>query len=409
MTASAPSVFVNYLFALLILAATPACAESPVWHGFVSQRLTGSSHGNDFFGDTSGQLSTEYSELGLGLFWRPHRHWHLAGQAIARRGGDSEPDQVEADYLYAGYTPVENEHGHITFRLGKIKVPYGLYNELRDTPMTRPGILPPQSIYLDSLRQFNQSAQGLHFEAERLIGRDTVNLRLSQMKPNVESDNTFWVALGNRALFTGELYSRDNEALASVLTYDHDGGKLRGVLSHAQGRGHYRPGAADNWSGGQFDFAFSAISVQWNGQDVSLSAELARNDFDARYMLATPGQPDITSRDVGQSLYGQVQWRFAPRWEALLRYDINVANKRDKWGGDYRAATGIPAWTRYAKDWTVGARYRLDKHWQFAGELHRVEGTAWLPPADNLTNGAWDRGQTARHWNLLLLQATYQF
>jgi hypothetical protein len=40
------------------------------------------------------------------------------------------------------------------------------------------------------------------------------------------------------------------------------------------------------------------------------------------------------------------------------------------------------------------------------GDWH---GTAWLPPADNLSDGVWNPGNTSPHWNLLLLQATYLF
>jgi len=27
---------------------------------------------------------------------------------------------------------------------------------------------------------------------------------------------------------------------------------------------------------------------------------------------------------------------------------------------------GHPAWSRFAKDWTIGSRHRLDDHWLFA-------------------------------------------
>ncbi len=408
--------FVRYLCADIALAlavllnASPARADEADlrFQGFASQRLTATSGKNNFFGETRGKLSPDYTEIGAGLSWQPHPQWLLSGQVIYRRGGNSENDEIEPDYYYVAYTPWESEAGHLTLKLGKIKVPYGLYNDVRDTPMTRPGILAPQSIYLDSLRQLNQAASGIHLEAERNLGGDTISLRLSQIKPNVRSDNTFWAFLGSHTLFTGELYSRDNEAFAGQLAYDHDGGRLRALVSHAQGAARYRPGALDNWSDGRLDFKFSALSLQWNGERVSLSGEWARNGFHQRFAGTT--LPSLDNRDLGGSWYLQGQWRFAPRWEALLRYDVNQMDRNDPDGTTFAINNpGQAAWLRYAKDWSVGLRYRPDQQWLLAGEVHSVDGTNWLPPADNLSNGVWDTLNTSRRWNLLLLQATYQF
>ncbi|MBU1666368.1 MAG: OprO/OprP family phosphate-selective porin [Gammaproteobacteria bacterium] len=414
--------FVRYLCAefapalaiMALLGASLAHADEADlrFQGFASQRLTSSSGKNNFFGDTRGKLSADYTEIGAGVSWRPHPQWLLSGQAIYRRGGASEKEEIEPDYYYAAYTPWESEAGHLTLKLGKIKVPYGLYNDMRDTPMTRPGILAPQSIYRDSLRQLNQAASGIHLEAERNLGDDTFTLRLSQIKPSVHSENTFWSFLGSHTTFTGELYSRNNEAFAGQLAYDHDGGRLRAMVSYAQAQIHYRPGSADNYSVGKFDTAFSALSLQWNGEQVSLSGEIARNDFKNRFVSVGLPYPDIASRNIGTSSYAQVQWRFAPQWEALLRYDVVYADNDDRDGTAYAANPlngGNPAWSRFVKDWTIGLRHRLDSHWLLAGELHRVHGTSWLPAADNLTNGQWVPGNTSPNWNLFLLQATYQF
>jgi hypothetical protein len=414
MTASAPSRSAKRLATLLIVGSlTSAWADdngSLRTQGFVNQRLSESSNGNNFFGDTSGRLSSDFTEIGGGVSWRPFSRWLLAGQAIYRRGGRSEADRLETDYGYAAYTPLASEAGHVTVKLGKIKVPYGLYNELRDNPMTRPGILAPQSIYLDSLRHLNQSAIGLHLEAESMLGDDSYTLRLSQIKPDVSGENTAWSLLGNRSApfgFQGTLHTRDNEAYASQLAYDHDGGKLRALVSHAQGKAHYQPGGGDLWSGGEFNFAFSALSLQWNGEQVSLSSELARNDFHRHFDSAI--LPTADSRDIGTSCYAQAQWRFAPRWEGLLRYDVNITDNHDPDGSVFQASTGQPAWLRFAKDWTLGARYRPDHHWLLAGEVHRVHGAVWLPPVDNLSNGQYLPANTSPWWNLFLLQATYQF
>lgn len=398
------------MVALTVPRAYALDVEDARFHGFISQRLTTTTGNNNFFGDTSGELSVDYTEIGAGASWRPLPHWLLSGQAIMRRGGKSEGNGIEADYLYVAYTPLESETGHLSAKLGKIKVPYGLYNDLRDTPMTRPGILAPQSIYLDSLRQLNQAANGVHVEAERMLGEEMVTLRLSQIRPNVCSENTYWSFLGDRTLFPGNLESNDHEAFAGQLAFERAGGKARVMLSYAQGIVHYQTASTDDpWREGELDFKFTALSLQWNGERLSLSGERARNAFHSRFDGVLPVW-SIDHRDIGYSWYLQGQWRFAPRWEALLRYDVNAIDQNDPDGEGYAAMNpGQAAWARYAKDWTLGLRYRLDRHWQFAGELHRIEGTNWLPPADNLTNGRWNASNASRNWNLIMFQATYQF
>lgn len=416
MTKSVRSRFVDLATALALVAnwfAQSAWAfDEPDWrfHGFASQRLTATSGKNNFFGDTASRLSADYTEIGTGFSWQPHSHFLLSGQAIYRRGGESEEEYIEPDYLFLAYKAIANDSGSLTLKLGKIKVPYGLYNELRDTPMTRPGILPPQSIYLDSLRQFNQSAYGLHLDVEQGWGNDTLTLHYSQIKPNVDSDNAYWSFVGDHALFKGTLYSSNNDATASQLVYDHEGGKLRALLSHAAGPAYYRPGTGDLWSGGKYGFSFTALSLQLNGEQFSLSWEKARNIFKNRFDSAIPFLPDITGKNTGASEYLQAEWRFAPRWSGLLRYDTTYINKHDRDGTDYAANNpGKPAWSRFAKDWTVGVRYAKDEHWQLAAEFHRVHGISWLPPADNLTGATWNPENTSERWNMLLLQATYQF
>lgn len=416
MTRYARSRYAEIVAILALIAigvAPPARALDQDWrlHGFASQRLTLTSGDNNFFGDTAGRLSAAYSEVGAGFSWRPDTQWLLSGQAIYRRGGASEEGRVEPDYLFLEYTPFASQTGSVAVELGKIKVPYGLYNELRDTPMTRPGILPPQSFYLDSLRRFNQSAFGLHLDLKQDWRDETLSLRYSQIKPDVSGDNAYWSFVGNPALFNGTLHSGAREASAGQLGIEHDGGRLRALLSHASGPIFYRPNAGDLWSGGRFDFSFTALSLQWNGPSLSLSWEKTRNVFKNHFSSASPPfPPDVDTKSDGASEYLQAEWRFAPRWIGLLRHDRNYLDKNDRDGAVFAANNpGYPAWSRFAKDWTLGVRYRADAHWLLAAEFHRVHGTSWLPPADNLSNGAWAPGNTSEHWNMLLLQASYLF
>lgn len=407
-----PGPMLALILALILALPTtaPAQADPMDWRfqGFASQRLTATSGNNDFFGDTSDGPSGSYREIGAGFSWTPASHWLLSGQAIHRHGGNSEEDTLEADYLFLAWSPFDLADGELSLRAGKIKVPYGLFNEGRDTPMTRPGILPPQSIYLDALRGFNQSAFGLHLGGEWNWDLGSVSLDLTQMKPNVEGTNPYLFFVGDNVVFPGSLDSSNGDAFAARLAYDHDGGRVRAMFSHARGKARYQPGIGDIWQDGQLDPTFTTLSLQWNGERLSLSWEHSRNVFRSHYESAFV--PDLDLKSVGSSEYLQAEWRFNSRWTGLLRHDRLYLDDDDKDGSAFAAANpGKPPWMRYAKDWTLGLRYRPDEHWLLAGEYHRVDGISWLPPADNLSGGIWDAGATDRRWDLFLLQATYQF
>ena len=68
------------------------------------------------------------------------------------------------------------------------------------------------------------------------------------------------------------------------------------------------------------------------------------------------------------------------QWETVLRYDVLYNDVDDRDGTKFKAATQntVPAHTQFAKDWTVGLRYKITPSLMVAAEYHRVYGTGWL-------------------------------
>jgi len=87
-----------------------------------------------------------------------------------------------------------------------------------------------------------------------------------------------------------------------------------------------------------------------------------------------------------------------------VRYDAYYADKDDRDGKDFAAATRLPRFTRFAKDWTVGLRYDVTPQFMLRAEVHRVDGTGFLAVQDN------PKPQALRHdWDLFMLQASFRF
>lgn len=378
------------LAALAILTTAPAFGqEETPWqfHGFVGQRLTLTDH-NNFFGRTEKRLSTDVAELGINGSWQAHPAWLLSAQAISRRAGDSETGKIGFDYAFVGWTPIYDDDCRLNVKLGRIKVPYGLMNESRDTPGTRSGIVPPQGIYLDALRAFNQTAQGAALEAVQVAGDGEFTLNWMRGKPTTTDRNAEWVMFGRDR--PGDIAGEDAHLVR--LLYDHRGGRLRLALTEGQGAIVYRPGPADFIRDGRTTFLHRIVSMQYNTEYWTLTFENNRSRIDT---VLNDLKADARDRT---HWYLEGRYRFAPRWEALLRYDRSM---------DDRAATDD--WTKTSIDRMLGIRYRPDARWLLAGELHAVDGVSWLPPLDNLKNGVFDPHALTRRWNLLMFQVSYQF
>ena len=130
-------------------------------HGFLSQGYFYTSD-NNLFGSSERGGSLDFTEIGVNASWLPLPNLQLAAQLLSRRAGEGEGHQgeIELDFGLADYTVVASLDSRLGVRLGRVRLPFGIYNDTRDMPFARPSILLPQSIYFERTR-----------EADRLGGR----------------------------------------------------------------------------------------------------------------------------------------------------------------------------------------------------------------------------------------------
>jgi hypothetical protein len=117
-------------------------------HGFVSQGFI-LGFGNEFLA-ASKTGSVEFSEAGLN-FTKPLTDNLRTGlQLFVHDLGPFGNFRPEVDWYYLDY----RHWDWLGVRVGRIKVPFGLYNELNDIDVARVPILLPQSIYQADHREF---------------------------------------------------------------------------------------------------------------------------------------------------------------------------------------------------------------------------------------------------------------
>lgn len=398
MTASRRSGW-NSLLLSGLLAASPVWADELVGprhqiQGFAAQGLIGSTN-NNFFGDSRDGVSSRFTEAGLHGTWQALDAVRLSGQVLYRRAGESDQDGVRVDYAQADWQFYQTEASQLGLKFGKVKLPYGLYNETRDVPFTRSGILLPQSVYVDNSRDLLLAAPGAFLHGASVQKYGALDFLLGWVRPDFDSPSLDYSFLGNTR--PGKLEGKS--ALGARLRWDLPSDTTL-MVTYANARAEYAPGSSDTLAAGKVKFRNLLFTIQQRLDTLTLTAEYGEPRFDTTNF--GPFLP--SSRRVIQSGYLQGEWRFRPAWELMLRHDIFYRDKHDKDGHLFAAATGLPAHSMFARDTTLGLRWDTTPHLMLRAEFHHVDGTGWLPGPDNPVFISREQ-----RWNMWLLQAAYRF
>ncbi len=123
-------------------------------HGFVSQGYLYSDE-NNFLADSEGG-TTEFNEIGINFSSDVTDRLRIGLQFLSRDLGEIDNNEVRLEWAFMDY----NYKEWMGFRAGRIKMPYGLYNESKDIDAARTFILLPQSLYPDVSRDINTAANG---------------------------------------------------------------------------------------------------------------------------------------------------------------------------------------------------------------------------------------------------------
>ncbi len=382
---------------LLSLAASHVEARpSGPWqiHGFISQAVITTSD-NNFFGETDDRGSPEFGEIGLNTSARLGKRLQFAAQALSRRAGESDKGDLRLDYALLDYNTHSSYHWQGYLHVGRIKIPLGLYNDTRDVPMTRPSIFLAQSIYFDRTRDLAVSADGVRVLERFDRNQHQFSFEALAVQPNINNSNTE-VSLF-RSNQPGELEGR---AFVERLHWDYLGGRYTAAISAIQMWLDYTPGTGDVLEEGGVTFNPVYLSLQSSSAQWILTGEVARRPIKfSRFGAALPNL-----RQTGQSAYVEAIYMHHHNLKSLVRYDVYYAQSSDKGGAKYAAQTGNPAFTRYAKDLAVGVNINFTQSTALRLELHRINGTGWLPLQDNP-----DENKLHQHWLLFSTQLSVYF
>lgn len=371
-------------------------------HGFIGQSYIVTSH-NDVFGNSDKGGSFGLTEAGLNASFRPLPKLLVSAQVLSRRAGEGSSGMPRLDFAFLDYRLYSHEANQFGIRAGRLKNPFGFYNDTRDVPFTRPSILLPQSIYFDRTRNLGMSG-------------DSVQVYGDLSHPKWGSFSTqfgiWWPIVHDRdtktSVFVPGMHghlTREPSYIGRGI-YETNDKRIRLAVSGIWLNTNYMSASNDTLiSDGSGSLQFSPIyfSAQYNAERWSLTSEYAIRHF--AYSNFNNKALDGTNF-YGESYYVQGEYRFTPKWEGFVRYDALFTDRSDKSGKQWASETGQNGLehSRYAKDITVGLRWNVTPEFMLRAEYHHVIGTGWLSKLDN-PNPAL----TNKEWDLFAIQGSYRF
>lgn len=383
------------------LATASVAAESSPWdrfqiHGFASLALVTTSANNYYGqGDT---LSPDFTELGLNLSYKLDPRILLSAQVLGRRAGDMYDGSPSLDYALADLSLLSGTEVSLGLALGRIKNPLGLYNETRDVPFTRPGIFLPQTVYYDRVRNLLLSSDGALLRGAWFNPWGNLSLAVGGGQAVVD-DNVEWAYLG--ADLPGDI-EPDGVTWIGSLWYATPDDGIKAGLSGASGRLRHDLGGLLGPDGGEIDYLYWVASLQYNSEDLTLSAEFSRVPTEYKGLSAFLPFEDHTS----EGYYLQAAYRIRPRVELMARYEEGFLDRRDRDGRKLSALTGgqLPAYALYSKIATLGVRWDPTPNVMLRAEYQHHNGTLATSIRENP-----DPSFLRQHWDAFALSVSVRF
>jgi len=363
-------------------------------HGFASQGIV-SSTGNNFYGDSSNNISFDFREIGINASYRPRPDLQFSAQVINLDAGDVSENGLLLDYALVDYTISSTEDTQLGIRLGRVKNPFGLYTTTRDVAFTRPSIVLPQSIYFDKARSLALSSDGVGFYLNKESNYGGINFDLVVGNANVDrgSEATFL-----RVDLPGDMKSEKPSRLMRIM-YTTPNDRLRIAFTAANIDLRYDATSQEFDPNLAVHLDPKIISAQYSNENWELTAEYSQ----MKSSITRSFFPNFNN--VIEGYYVQGSYQFTPTLQAVVRYDASFNNKSDHSGKKLSAETGLPAHVFFAKDWMIGLRYDVTPSFMIRGEWHHIDGTGWLSSLDNNA----DPGAMERKWDMLMLMGSWRF
>lgn len=365
-------------------------------HAFVSQGLILSAKNEYLANSKSGSL--EFSEVGFNLTKPLPENLRLGVQLFAHDLGPFGNFAPQFDWYYLDWRPRD----WFGIRVGRLKMPFGLYNELNDIDAARVPILLPQSIYQADHREYLFALAGGELYGDVQLGEagslevraygGTLPGQLPGSKPGLTvTRSAVPYVYGARLLWSTPLEGLVAGFSAQAVRFDWDVTLDPALVSLLEPAGLLPSGLTYPMLV-QLRVPRWVASLQYAAHDLDFSAEYSR--WTGQFYSPAPAlfPPHI----VNERYYAMASYHLASWFTPGVYYSGYFVNVEDRHGRE-----------NYQHDLAVTTRYDLTHHWLFKLEGHLMFGTAALD--NKQLNGGAEQKTLAPTWGVLLVKTTAYF
>jgi hypothetical protein len=319
-------------------------------------------------------------------------------------------------------------------RAGRLKLPNGLYNTLRDVEMARAEILQPSGLYPISQRDVGAAFDGGSLYGTVSLGRggsleyegffgtqdvDDVYIIERFVRDAAQASLGSFGAIGLKdpSYTLGRVQASMDHLVGLNLVWRTPLPGLRFGASHSQSKSTF--GAETTYFGTlgpapvsflaksqtAYEYPYQCIgSVEYQRGGLKIAAEYYRDKVEQETLLTGvpgPPMPSTATHDEGEAWYVQASYRLNDYFQAQAYYSSYWPNRDDKDGQRF-VQRGRDAFRAWQKDLAVTARVDINRHWLVKAEFHRFDGAAGLSLAENPDG-------FEQKWNLFVAKTTLFF
>lgn len=356
-------------------------------HGFLSQGAIKTTS-NNYLGKSE-QGNFNFTEVGLNFSKSLTDRLSAGIQLFARNFGSIGNYNTKFDWFYLNYRYAD----WLGIRVGRTKIPFGLYNEVNDIDSARVWILLPQSLYPTENRDFLLAQNGAEIYGYHTFGSagsldyrvyggniflDFTNIPGSAYR--IKTLDSAYV-VGSRILWETPLTGFKIGGSVQALRIDSDIVKLTDS----------NPVTGNNVSL-KIPAVLWVASTEYINQKFQFSAEYSRWHLDSQST-----NPTIfpESQAVSESAYGMFSYQFMDWFQPGFYYSIYYPDVDNRDGREKKQ-----------HDLAGTLRFDFNSFWLLKLEAHYMRGTARL---NSTINDSRAISSLDRDWGLFLAKTTIHF
>jgi hypothetical protein len=325
-------------------------------HGYVSFGWL-KSWENNWHGETLDGTS-EFYEAAANVIARPFDRVRLGAQLFVRDLGVYGNGAVELDWAYADWRATDA----LGIQVGRVKFPYGLFNETLDVDAARSSVFLPRSLYPTRAREILLATDG----AKAYGSLDSLDWAVYAGQRQLQEDGDFasYFAYVFRLQAISDIGS--DLLLGGMVHWNTPVSGLATRLSlvwlsgfHLSGTSAVAPVTLDleipDWYG-------LVASLLYERGDTTVAMEYIRYYAD-RYVTTTPigGGPTtrVTDRFRDDGLYLSATWHALPWLDLYGALEGQWNEPTDRWGDQYVQSAVMALALMPTRHWTLKAEFRL--------------------------------------------------